>query len=191
MKYLKRLIDQHSTGRKVLWFFILSNLIYFTMLLMTIPKTMAFANGMNLLDMMPLGYNSAYIQSLFEALGKEGRHAYLYYQLPLDMFYPLFYSISFVLMIAYFLKKLNKFNSALFYLCFLPIIGGITDYLENIGILSMLKTYPQMSESLMTSMNIFTIIKSMAVTATFLIIIIQLIALGIKTIRQRRTSTSN
>ncbi|MGM0582695.1 MAG: hypothetical protein ACQETL_18605 [Bacteroidota bacterium] len=191
MNNIKRLIDNHSSGRKVLWFFILSNLIYFTMLLVTIPKTMDYSNGMNLLDMMPLGYDSSYILSLFENLGKEGRHIYLFYQLPLDLFYPFLYTISFVLMIAYFLKKLNKFNSALFYLYMLPIIAGITDYLENIGIISMLNSYPQVSETLMASTNIFTIIKSITVTLTFLIIIIQLMALGIKTIKQRRTSASN
>ncbi len=184
---VKRLIDKHSTGRQVLWFFILSNLIYFSMLLITIPKTMNFSNGMNLLDMMPLGYNSDYINSLFEALGKEGRDAYLYYQLPLDMFYPLFYAISFSLLIAYFLKKIKQFNSALFYLCLLPIIAGIFDYLENIGIITMLNNYPLISEPVMVSTNVFTIIKSMTVSVTFITMIILLIVLGMNTLKQRKT----
>ena len=67
------------------------------MLIITIPKTMAFSNGMKLLDMMPSGYDSEYITSLFEALGEDGRHAYLYSQLPVDMIYPLLFGISYCL----------------------------------------------------------------------------------------------
>ncbi|WKK74738.1 hypothetical protein QYS49_24030 [Marivirga salinae] len=148
---------------------------------------MHFSNGMNLLDMMPLGYNSDYINSLFEALGKEGQDAYLYYQLPLDMFYPLFYTISFSLLIAYFLKKIKQFNSAFFFLCLIPIIAGITDYFENIGIITMLSTYPNMSETLMATTNVFTIIKSMTVSVTFITMIILFIIFGKNILNQRKT----
>lgn len=188
MNKIKQIIDKHSTENKVLWFFILSTLIYLSMLLFTVPKVMHFSNGMYVLDMMLTGYDSAYIHSLFETLGKKGRHTYLYYQLPIDMIYPLSYMVSFSFLIAYFLKKLSKFNSTFFYLCFLPIIAGIADYLENIGTITMLNTYPCMSEAVMASTNIFTIIKSMTVTLTLTVLIILIMMAFLKAVKVRKTT---
>lgn len=54
---LNKIIEKNISGKKVLGLFILTNLVYAYMLMVTIPKTMAFANGMKLLDMMPAGYD--------------------------------------------------------------------------------------------------------------------------------------
>jgi hypothetical protein len=88
--------------------FLLTYIVYAAMLLVTIPKVMEFALGMNLLDMMPMGYNLEYVHSLFQTLGSEGRSAYLYKQIPLDMTYPLLLIINYCSVLAYFLNKLNK-----------------------------------------------------------------------------------
>lgn len=187
---LRKTINKHSTGKKVAWLFVITNLVYAFMLIVTIPKTMRFSNGMKLLDMMPLGYDSEYVNLLFEALGKDGRHAYLYNQLPVDMIYPFLFAVSYCLLTGFFLKKINKLNSSLFYLCFLPIIAGIADYIENFGIISMLRNYPHLSQDVAECTNVFSIIKSTATTAFFVALIIILIALGIKVIKRRTTNTN-
>lgn len=190
MKRIRKIIDKNSTGKKVLFFFILTNLVYAIMLIITIPKTMTFSNGMKLLDMMPTGYHSEYINSLFEALGENGRQAYLYGQLPVDMIYPFLFGITYCLMFGYFLKKINKLSSALFYLCFLPVIAGIADYLENFGIITMLNNYPDLSQTSMNATNYFSIVKSMTTTVFFIALIIILLMLGIKTMKERKTSAN-
>jgi len=190
MKRIRKIIDKNSTGKKVLFFFILTNLVYAIMLIITIPKTMTFSNGMKLLDMMPTGYDSEYINSLFEALGENGRQAYLYGQLPVDMIYPFLFGITYCLMIGYFLKKINNLSSAFFYLCFLPVIAGIADYLENFGIITMLNNYPDLSQTSMNATNYFSIVKSMTTTVFFIALIIILLMLGIKTMKERKTSAN-
>lgn len=167
--------------------FILTNLIYAIMLIVTIPKTMAFSNGMKLLDMMPMGYDSEYINTLFEALGQNGRRVYLYNQLPVDMIYPFLFGISYCLLIGYFLKKLNKLSSVFFYLCLLPLIAAIADYLENFGIITMLINFPDLSHTSMDTTNIFSLVKSMTTTIFFVALIIILLMLGIKTVKERKT----
>jgi hypothetical protein len=188
MKEFKKIINKNATGKKALFLFVLTNLVYAVMLIITIPKTMTFANGMKLLDMMPTGYNSDYINALFEALGENGRHTYLFEQLPVDMIYPLLFAISYCLIMAYFLKKINKFNASLFYLCLLPIIAGIADYLENFGIITMLNNYPVLSQWSMHATNYFSIVKSITTTVFFIALAITLLMLGIKTIRGKKTS---
>ena len=156
--------------------------------MVTIPKTMGFSKGMKLLDMMPMGYDSEYINTLFEALGENGRGVYLYNQIPIDMVYPFLFGISYCLLLVYFLQKINKLNSAFFYLIFLPIIAGIADYIENFGIINMLSSYPNQSQLSMDVTNVFSIIKSMTTTVFFVALIITLAIFGYKTIVERITN---
>jgi hypothetical protein len=152
---------------------------------------MTFSNGMKLLDMMPTGYSSEYVLSLFETLGVNGREAYLYNQIPVDMNYPFLFGISYCLLIACFLKKLNKLDSTFFYLCFLPIIAGIADYLENFGIINMLINYPNLSQISMDATNIFSIVKSMSTALYFIALIFTLLLFGIKLAKAKMTSAKN
>ena len=147
---------------------------------------MTFSNGMKLLDMMPTGYNSEYVYALFETLGVEGRSIYLYNQIPIDMIYPFLFGISYSLLIAYFLRKLNQLNTPFFYLCFLPIIAGIADYLENFGIIHMLNNYPDLSQIAIDSTNIFSIMKSTTTIIYFIALIITLVMFGIKIAKVRK-----
>lgn len=189
MKTLRYLIDRHSTGKKVLLLFILTNLIYAIMLLVTIPKVMEYSNGLKLLDMMPTGYDSAYIHSLFETLGKEGRHCYLYTQIPVDLIYPLLFGISYCLLMGYFLKQLNKLDSMYFYLCTLPLIAGMADYLENFGIIILLNSYPDLSQVSMSTTNLFSIVKSASTTIFFIVLIIILSIRGMAILKGRMATS--
>lgn len=90
---------------------------------------MNYAGGMKLLDMMPTGYNANYVNSLMDALGTEGRNAYLFQQIPLDFIYPCLFGITYCLLFAFIINKLGKQDSFLFYLCFIPVLSGIFDYL--------------------------------------------------------------
>ncbi|WP_339904743.1 hypothetical protein [uncultured Cyclobacterium sp.] len=54
METFQNLIKTNLSGRRVLGLFILTNAVYIFMLTITIPQTMAFSGGMDLLDMMLL-----------------------------------------------------------------------------------------------------------------------------------------
>jgi len=178
-------ITKHLNGKKVLFLFLLTNLVYAFMLIITIPKTMQFSNGMKLLDMMPMGYNSEYVNSLFNTLGEKGREVYLLNQIPIDMIYPFLFAISYALLIAFFLKKLNLLNSRFKYLTVLPMVAGITDYLENFGIIYMLNSYPDISNFSIALTNLFTMTKSISTTIYFMLLIIVLAILMFKTVKKQ------
>jgi len=184
MKKLKAIIETNLQGKKVLFFFVVTNLVYILMLTVSIPKVMGYANGMKLLDMMPTGYDLEYVNPLFNALGPQGRDVYLYNQLPVDMVYPTLFGISYCLLLAYFLKKLNKLDTKLFYLCLLPLFAGLSDYLENIGIINLLTNYPNLTPGMVTTTAFFSLFKSGFTTLYFLILIGILILLGIKTLKK-------
>jgi hypothetical protein len=187
---MNKFLEKNITGKKVISLFILTNAVYAFMLTVTIPKTMEFSKGMKLLDMMPMGYNLNYVNELFNSLGEIGRETYLTKQLPLDMLYPILFGLTYCLILAYFLKKLNKLNSPFTYLCLIPIIAGIADYFENFGIITMLKSYPDLTEISVKTTSSFSLIKSISTTTFFIVLIIILIILGLKTINEKK-STNN
>ena len=158
--------------------------------MVTIPKTMEFSNGMKLLDMMPIGYDWNYVNELFNTLGENGRKTYLTNQIPVDMFYPLLFGLSYCLIFAYFLKKLEKLSTSFIYLCLLPIIGGIADYLENFGIIKMLNNYPDLTKTTVNTTNIFSVLKSTSTSIFFIALIVILIILGIKFIKRKKSSAN-
>ena len=190
MKRLTELIERNISGKKVLGLFILTNAVYMFMLTVTIPNTMGFSNGMKLLDMIPTGYDLNYVSELFSSLGENGRKTYLTNQIPVDMIYPLLFGLTYCLLLAYFLKKLNKLNAPYTYLCLLPIIAGIADYLENFGIITMLKSYPDLTEIAVKTTNSFSLIKSISTSVFFIVLIIVLIILGFKAINRKKTSVN-
>ena len=121
------LIKNNIGGKKVLLLFILTNIIYVFMLTVTIPKVMSYSGGMKLLDMMPTGYDAKYVNTLLTSLGDHGRNAYLFNQLPVDMIYPFMFALSSMLVLAYFLNKIGKFDGSLFYFCLIPLGSGLFD----------------------------------------------------------------
>ncbi len=177
-------MGHHIQGKKVLLLFALTTIVYLTMVLITIPQVMVYGSGMRLLDMMLLGYDIAYVNDLFDALGSKGREAYLHMQIPLDMIYPALFAISYCLVLGFFLNKLDKLKTTLVYLCLLPFFAGAMDYAENIGIISMLTAYPTISNRTVTITSYFSLLKSMATTLYFVILIASLVILGIKTFRK-------
>ena len=187
MNRFTKTLEKQTSGKKVLSLFILTNVVYLFMLFVTIPKTMRFSNGMKLLDMLPTGYNQDYVNELLKTLGKNGREIYLTNQIPVDMIYPLLFGLTYSLLLAYFLKKLNKLKSPFNYLCLLPIIAGISDYLENIGIITMLNSYPDLTETTVNTTNTFSIIKSTSTSIFFIALLVILILLGIKFVKRAVT----
>ncbi len=180
---MRELIRKNISGKKVLILFIITNIVYVFMLAVTIPAVMQYSGGMDLLDMMPGGYDTGYLMTLFDKLGEAGRNVYLYKQIPADMIYPLLFAMGYTLLLGYVLNKLGRFEGRLFYLCYIPIFSGLFDYLENIRIIVMLKSYPDISTGLIQLTSIFSVCKSVSTTIFFLTLIVLLIILALNKIR--------
>lgn len=184
---MRECIKRNINGKTVLSLFILCNIIYAIMLIVTIPEVMQYSGGMKIFDMMPTGYDVQYVNTLFNTLETTGRDSYLYHQLPLDFIYPALFGVSSCLVLAYFLNKLGKLDSWLFYLCLLPLFSGLFDYFENIGIICMLKNYPNISELQVKITSIFTVLKSALTSLYFIILIITLLALAKNKLFHKKT----
>ena len=188
---MKEFISKNSKGKTVLIFVIITSIIYLIMPIVTMPIVAQFANGKEILDLLPGGYSFEYVNTLFATLGEEGRHAYLFYQIPVDMIFPVLFAITNCLLIAFFLKKLGHFKSPFIYLCFLPIISGIADYSENIGAIILLNQYPDISVLAVKINSFFSIVKYASISVSFVVLIILMGFIGVKFVitKQKKTLT--
>lgn len=170
-------LQQKASGRKVAILFTLTMAVYIFMLAYSIPAVMAFAAGLPLFDMSPFGYSFDHANQLLSQLGAEGRNLYLSLQLPADFIYPGLFAISYALIFVWLLKKLVQPSSKLFYAAFIPVLAGLFDYLENIFIIKMINSFPNLDSSMVTIASTFTLLKSQLTTVYFIAVLVILIAL--------------
>lgn len=172
-------LQNASSGRTVLILFILTNVVYGTILGYSIPLVLSFSPESILFDMSPAGYSYAEAIELLESLGPNGRDAYLSIQIPIDLLYPAMFAVSYALMITWIFKQGLAKHSRVYLLAFVPVFAGLFDYLENACIVLMLNAFPDVSDNLVTVASSFTIVKSILTTVFFSVLLISLIYLAI------------
>ena len=172
-------LQSASSGKTVLILFVLTNVVYVTILGYSIPLVLSFSPASMLFDMSPAGYSYAEAMELLKSLGPDGRNAYLTIQIPIDLLYPAMFGVSYALMITWILKQGLPKHSRVYLLAFVPVFAGLFDYLENASIVAMLYAFPDVSEILVTSASSFTIAKSGLTTLFFLVLLASLVYLAI------------
>jgi len=130
------------------------------MILYTIPIISAYAPKLPIFDLSPSGYSYEYAKELLFALGSDGRNMYLNTQLPLDFIYPGLFSISYSLMLVWLFRKSFSEDSKIHYLFLVPFLAGFFDYLENVFIIKMISSYPDLQMSTVNTASFFTVLKS-------------------------------
>ena len=78
-----------------------------------------------------------------------------YRQFSLDFVYPGLFAISFCLLLSWLFARNLRADSKMFYLCLVPLFSGLFDYLENICIVFMLTSFPNVPKLLVASARRF------------------------------------
>jgi hypothetical protein len=122
-------------------------------------------------------YATTVAYSLFENLGESGRNAYKLSELFIDIPYAIIYGFTYAFVIIFLLNK-NKIKK-LNYLILAPLFISSFDILENTGIIIMLIKYPVKLDILCRLTSIFTSLKWIFASITFIIILVNLFYLFI------------
>lgn len=179
IKRLIHILQNNASGKLVLVLFLVTMVIYLTMIFYSIPAVVSFAPELILFDMSPTGYSFQNAMELLDVLGPEGRSIYLTKQLPLDFIYPGLFAVTYSLLLAWlFLKSVSQ-QSKIYYLTIVPILAGVCDYTENFFIIVMINSFPDLSPNLVSTASLFTIMKS-SFTSIFFILILWAIFLYFK-----------
>jgi len=174
-----RFAQKYSTGKVISILFILTMAVYIAMLTYSIPAVSVFAPELPIFDLSPSGYSFNYANELLTILGAEGRDLYLYTQLPLDFIYPGLFSVTYSLLLIWLFGKTFNVNSKIYYFALIPFFAGIFDYVENIFIIKMINSFPDLEVTTVKIASIFTVLKS-SFTLFFFILLIAGFALLFK-----------
>jgi len=157
---------------------LMSQAIFISMQIVTIPLILQEAGGLKIFDMLPLGYTYDYAYQFLAQLTERGYELYKYVQLPLDIFFPILNCLAglctFILLTRLYLRVSRKslqdqYSLALKIVLALPLIAMLFDYLENLMIFVMLTYRLAIPKALVGVANIFTIVKSMSTTMFYTI----------------------
>lgn len=107
------------------------------------------------------GYDLVEIQEFFTIIKQEGRASHKFATGVVDMIFPWAYGILFVLISAFFLKKITSPDSKWMYLSLFPVLLMIVDYIENFNTLELLESYPNLTAEMVDTASKVTGIKSM------------------------------
>lgn len=190
MKRILERLMKFASGKNVLVLFLLTMLIYAMMLKYTIPMVQSYAPNLAIFDLSPAGYSYEHATSLLQELGAEGRQIYLARQLPLDFIYPGLFAISYSLLLLWLFHKEFNENAKVFSLAFIPVLGGFFDYLENICIIIMLKTFPTTSVMLVKISSTFTLLKGIFTTLFFILLLLGVGAVLLQNFKAKKLSKS-
>ena len=172
MEALISFMQRHSTGKVIVSLFVLTMAVYLTMLFYSIPAVTAFAPQLPIFDLSPFGYSFNYATELLDTLGVEGRNLYLSTQLPLDFIYPGLFSITYSLLLVWLFGKTFNENSKIYYLAFVPVLAGIFDYVENVFIIKMINSFPDLQIATVKVASLFTLLKSSFTMLFFVLLIV-------------------
>lgn len=102
-------------------------------------------------------YDKEYVMKLFNDLKPEGRAEYYFVEAVTDVAYPIIYGILMILLITKLSQQLSFKKWWL--LLILPVMTVLFDFLENATILSMLSSYPEISEATVSRSSLFSSVK--------------------------------
>ncbi len=163
---------------------LLSASIYAVMTNITLAHIEA-VSGLPAFDMRPAGYGPSEAATLLEALGVEGRSYYLSHQIALDTLYPALLTLTLIATIFWLGQHLSGRRLVLTGMV-LSIGGGLFDYAENIGIVAMIWSWPDVSTLLVHATSVATIAKSTLTTLAVLMMLIIGLARAVQLLKAAR-----
>lgn len=172
MEELISFMKRHSSGKVIAFLFVLTMSVYLTMLFYSIPAVTAFAPQLPIFDLSPFGYSFNYATELLDTLGVEGRNLYLSTQLPLDFIYPGLFSITYSLLLVWLFGQTFNVSSKVFVFALVPFLAGIFDYAENVFIIKMIISFPDLQVATVNMASIFTLLKSSFTMLFFVLLMV-------------------
>ncbi|MBB95996.1 MAG: hypothetical protein CML68_15575 [Rhodobacteraceae bacterium] len=119
-------------------------------------------------DMRPFGYGPAEAAMLLDALGADGRAYYLSRQIVLDTLYPFMLAVTLIATICWFGQRMPNRKLVRYGIAF-SVGSALFDYVENLGIVAMIWSWPEVSGPLVHATSSATILKSVLTTLAVLL----------------------
>lgn len=144
--------------------------VYLAMVSVTLAH-LEVVSGQVPFDMQPFGYSPTDAAALLDALGMDGREYYLTRQIPLDMLYPALLALTLGSTILWFGKRLPNKRLVHFGIA-LSVGSALFDYIENLGIVVVIWSWPCVPGPLVHATSAATIAKSVFTTLAVILVLL-------------------
>ena len=184
---MKKILAKISNWKFILPFFILF-LIFPAVLFPYYQGRMSEIAGQEILPLdSRFSYTYDEVKSDFDKLGSEGRDLYRLVIARVDNAFALFYGPLFILVLAWLLKKVTREDSGWILLALFPCIGILFEYLENFNTLSLLDSYPTITEESVSRGESLTQLKHIFLMLSVAFMPLLAVTLLVKNLKLRRT----
>jgi hypothetical protein len=161
-----------ATGWRVFILFLAESLMMFYIMPVAAGiMALAANNSVMPLDLM-FFYTPAQAFEMMDRYGEAGRSVYLRIELTADIIYPIIYTLFYGLLLSWLFQRAFKADSQMQKWNAMPVGAWLFDMLENVGIVSMLMTYPSQSEIMAWLSMLFGSVKwaFFAITIVFMLV---------------------
>jgi hypothetical protein len=134
------------------------------------------------------GYSPDTAHAVMSAYGADGRRAYLWTELTVDVLYPVAYALFLSLSVAYLFERARPGSAVARHATVVPFAALVADYAENVGIIAMLLRYPQRSDTLVRLTSVVTCVKWVLFVAAIGLLVIAIAVFGVARARSRTAS---
>lgn len=177
-----------TARNRLFWLMIAATLgVYATMLVWSIPKISAEANGLPVFDLRPGGYSFEEARTFLAALSAEGRQFYTNVQHRLDTAYPALLAVT----LAWSILRLSPAGWGVFrwLLAASAIPGMIFDYRENFDVARMLGAGPDgITPAMVQAASFHSQAKATMTTVSMTILLVLFALWALRRIRRHRAS---
>lgn len=138
-----------------------------------------------------LFYTSDDLYRFAEAYGVEGRTAYIRARFTFDVIWPFTYLAFLVTSISWLLRKANLHSSRWGLLNLVPVFGAAFDFIENGSAAIVIARYPQTTIVIDVLAGIFTMMKWVFITGSFIVLVICIFLMFSHRIKERNQAKSH
>jgi hypothetical protein len=128
-------------------------------------------------------YSVEDLYSIIDGYSRQVRLAYIYQRFTFDLIWPIVYGLFILVTTLYLLIKINLKN--LIRLIYFPLAAVMFDFLENISVSILMFIYPFRINALAMLASIFTTLKWITLSYSFIQIIILIVVLIIIKIKKK------
>ena len=171
-----RLIDHLTNPRAILILLVLYGIVFGT-ILVTLGQLTEVSGGYGILD-FERGYDMARVYEVLGSYGAEGMRLNTRIQL-LDLINPALYS----LVAAVFTRMLWRERGPS-WVCLMPFLAGLGDYAENVTLFLLARSFPDISETLVSVSSTLSLVKNGLMVVGLLPLLMGLAVLIVRLLRR-------
>jgi|GEM_PF-4288145 len=148
-------IDRLATGRN----FIMSIMIWLSYAILIMgPAETSSANNIGPID-LTFAQSPEMICKMIDGYGEDVRHRYMRAEIIWDGFHPLIYGVMLLLGFSYVMRQAGFHSGPRSNFLLAPLLVVGADYCENIGIVTLLSTYPSCSHEIAAAVSLLVTMK--------------------------------